>query len=179
MKVLVRQEKPEDRAAVSAVVARAFEDMAESDHQEHFLVERLRDSEAFLPALSLVAELENGRIAGYILLTKSEIVSAEKTIPVLALAPLAVLPDFQNQGIGTALITRAHEIAAHSGFGLSVLLGHPTYYPKFGYRKASDYGISFPFDAPDDCALVKALRPGALRGVSGVVRYPKAFFQEG
>ncbi len=179
MKILVRQEEPEDRAAVSAVVARAFEDMEESDHQEHFLVERLRDSEAFLPALSLVAELEDGRIAGYILLTKAEIVSAEKTFPVLALAPLAVLPEFQNQGIGTALITSAHEIAAQSGFGLSVLLGHKTYYPKFGYRKASDCGISFPFEAPDDCALVKALRPGALQGVSGVVRYPKAFFPEG
>lgn len=179
MKVIVRKEEPKDRAAVSAVVARAFEGMEESDHQEHFLVERLRDSDAFVPALSLVAELEDGRIAGYILLTKAEIVSAEKTFPVLALAPLAVLPEFQNQGIGTALITSAHEIASRSGFGLSVLLGHPTYYPRFGYKKASDCGIAFPFDAPDDCALVKELLPGALQGVSGVVRYPKAFVPEG
>ena len=84
------------------------------------------------------------------MLTKVEIVSTDNIITSLSVAPLAVLPEFQRQGIGGMLIREAHKIAASLGYGSAVLLGHKDYYPRFGYQKAINFGIGFPFDVPHD-----------------------------
>ena len=73
--------------------------------------------------------------------------------------------------------SKAHQKAAALGYGTAVLLGHPDYYPRFGYRKAMDFGIEFPFDVPPEFCMVLELRPHALRGISGTIRYPDAFFE--
>lgn len=99
-------------------------------------MERLRKSDAFIPELSLVAENEE-KIIGYILLSKVEIISDNKKITTLGLAPIAVLPEYQRKGIGKALITEAYKRAVQSGYTSTVLLGYKDYYPRFGYRKAS------------------------------------------
>ncbi len=174
--ILIRQETGQDFEEVREVVRRAFLGMEDSDHTEHELVDRLRRSAAFVPLLSLVA-VAGERIVGHILLTEVEI-GAEtggKSGRVLALAPLSVLPGFQRKGIGGALLREAHRRAAQAGYDGVVVLGHKDYYPRFGYVKASSFGIRFPFDAPDECCMALELREGGLEHVSGTVRYPDAF----
>lgn len=177
MIIKIRQEQNGDCHAVFDLIGAAFADVEESDHQEQFLVERLHKSNTFIPQLSLVAETDEKEIVGYILLTEVEIVKKDDVITSLSVAPLAVLPEFQRQGIGGMLLREAHKIAASLGYGTAVLLGHKDYYPRFGYRKAIDSGIEFPFDAPHEFCMIAELRPNAIDGLSGTVRYPDVFFE--
>ncbi len=171
----IRQEKKEDFETVFHLIQRAFENEQFTDHQEQFLVERLRDSEAFIPELSLVAEID-GKIAGYILLTKLKIIADDlKETESLALAPVAVLPEFQGKGIGGQLIRTAHERAKELGFHSVILLGHQHYYPRFGYEMTKKYGIKLPFDVPDENCMAIELSENALQHASGTVQYPKEF----
>ena len=158
----IRQETAEDTCQVLEVVRRAFLDMEESDHTEHLLVQALRLSDAFIPDLSLVAETGTGQIAGHILLTKALVVSRSGSHAALAVAPLSVLPGFQRKGIGGMLIREAHRRAADLGYGLSLLVGHKDYYPRFGYKRASSFGIEFPLEAPDECCMVAELQEDSL-----------------
>lgn len=174
MNAKIRQETQHDHEAVFELVKRAFENEVYSDHSEHFLVERLRQSEAFVPDLSMVAELD-GRVVGYILLTKIQIKNDEASFASLALAPVAVLPEYQGKGIGGQLIAEAHERARALGFQSVVLLGHQHYYPRFGYKRTSEYGIKLPFEAPEENCMVLELLEGGLNGVSGTVVYAKEF----
>lgn len=104
MNVKIRQEYNGDLTIIIDLIGSAFRNVRESDHKEQLLVERLHGSEKFIPQLSLVAETDNGRIVGYILLTEVEIVSANRAATSLAVTPLAVMPEFQNRGIGGMLI---------------------------------------------------------------------------
>lgn len=174
MNITIRQERQGDLPIILDLVEKAFENVEESDHQEQCLVRRFHDSDTFIPELSLVAVDGEGIIAGYILLTKVKIISENSTTVSLAVAPLAVHPAYQNNKIGGMLIEEAHRIARTMGYGSAVLLGHKDYYPRFGYRKAIDYGIEFPFDAPPECCMVVELLPDALNGVTGIVHYPES-----
>ncbi|MEQ8426119.1 MAG: N-acetyltransferase, partial [Cyclobacteriaceae bacterium] len=120
--LLIRKEEPADYPAVFDLVAKAFEREELSDHREQFLVERLRKSAAFIPELSMVAEHE-GKIVGYILLTKIIIENGSESYDSLALAPVAVLPEFHGRGVGGRLIIEAHKIASDLGHKSVVLLG--------------------------------------------------------
>lgn len=173
MNVQINTEKASDFKAVSLLIEKAFQNEEQSDHREHFLVERLRDTESFLPELSLVARMEN-EIVGYILLTRIKIGTHDS----LALAPVAVLPRFQSQGVGSQLIEYAHQQATKLGFGSVVVLGHKDYYPRFGYQQADGFGIAVPFDVPTEYVMVKELAPNGLKGVSGTVAYDDAFYEE-
>jgi len=175
MNIEIRKEEKEDFRTVFELIRLAFENEELSDHKEQFLVERLRNSDAFIPELSLVAEVDN-QIAGYILLTKINIEDKNKnTYTSLALAPVAVLPDFQGKGIGGKLIQAAHDKARALGFGSVVLLGHESYYPKFGYKLTKEFGIKLPLDVPEENCMAIELSQNALKNVSGVVQYPKEF----
>ncbi len=175
LKINIRKEEKNDFKAVFDLIRSAFEKEALSDHQEHFLVERLRNSEAFVPELSLVAEID-GKIAGYILLTKLKIIADDlKETESLALAPVAVLPEFQGKGIGGQLILAAHKKAKELGFHSIILLGHAHYYPRFGYEMTKKYGIYLPFDVPEENCMAIELSDSALQHASGTVRYPKEF----
>lgn len=112
---------------------------------------------------------------GHVLLSKVTIVSANGTHTVLSVAPLSVLPEFQRRGIGGMLLREAHQRASALGYGGVLLLGHEDYYPRFGYKKASAFGIKFPFDAPDACCMAMELKANGLNGISGTVHYPDAF----
>lgn len=174
MEIKIREEKLTDYNAVSELIGKAFEQLALSDHQEQFLVQRLRKSAAFVPDLSLVAEYEN-EIIGYILLTKIKIKKNKNEYQSLALAPVAVLPKYQKQGIGGMLIEKAHKIAKRLGHKSVVLLGHENYYPKFGYARADNFVIKLPFDVPKENCMVIELIENGLDGVNGTVEYPKEF----
>ena len=141
----IRQERPADYEAVYEVVKTAFATAEHSDGTEQDLVAALRHSPSFIPELSLVALLD-GKIVGHILFTKVTVGGRTE----LALAPLSVLPSCQRQGIGQALMAEGHCIAKRLGFDYSIVLGHPGYYPKAGYRPASLYGIKAPFEVPDE-----------------------------
>lgn len=177
MNIKIRQEKAGDLSVICDLIEKAFAGMKESDHREQYLVQRLHDEESFIPGLSLVAEADNDKVVGYILLTEIKIASDNNVVTSLAVAPLAVLPEYQRQGIGGMLLNEAHNRAAASGYESTILLGHADYYPRFGYRQASDFGILFPFDAPLECCLVCELKLGALNGISGMVHYPASFFE--
>lgn len=176
MAIILRQESSNDFEDVFGVIESAFKNEQYSDNKEQFLVEKLRSSEAFIPELSIVAE-DNGEIIGHILLTIIKIKNDEKAFESLALAPVSVKPVYQKRGIGGQLIKEAHRIAKAMGYKSVVLLGHETYYPKFGYELASKYDIKIPFDAPDENCMVIELIEDGLKGVNGTVEYAREFYE--
>ena len=167
--MIIRKEHPNESRTIVTLVKKAFERAEHADGNEHELVKALRNSDTYLPALSLVAETE-GIIAGHILFTRAFVGDAA----VLALAPLSVLPAYQRQGIGAALIQEGHRIAKELGYGYSVVLGNERYYPKFGYLPANTYGILPPFDVPPENFMACKLIDTAP-AISGVLQYAKEF----
>lgn len=172
--MIIRQEESCDFDSVFDLIEKAFKDEKFSDHKEQFLVERLRKSKAFIPELSIVAEIE-GKIVGHILVTKLKIKNTTSEFKSLALAPVSVLPEFQGKEIGSKLIIESHKKAKELGYKSIVLLGHEKYYPKFGYKQADKYGIELPFEVPkENCMVIELVKEG-LKGVNGIVEYPKEF----
>lgn len=169
VQVIIRQETYGDRGEVNGLIEEAFAGGEYSDGNEHNLVVALRNSEAFIPELSLVAE-EGGKILGHILFTKVEI---DREVA-LALAPLSVLPARQREGIGLALMKAGHEVAKDLGYGLSIVLGSRHYYPKGGYVQAAQYRIKAPFDVPEENYMALQLGEDTRR-VDGLVQYDEAF----
>lgn len=176
MNISIRQELETDHPAVFALTEEAFRTLEISDHTEQFLVGRLRQSPSFIPKLSLVACTAEGKIVGHILLTKIQIENELASHEALILAPVSVLPAYQNRGIGGQLIRAAHAKACELGFGAVVLVGHENYYPRFGYELCSKYGIRMPFDVPEINCMVAELIPGSLQQISGMVKFDPAFF---
>jgi putative acetyltransferase len=167
----IRPEAPGDRESIYRVNQEAF-----GREDESRLVEALRLSPAFVPELSLVA-VERPEVVGHILFTRLTVTGEGGTHEALALAPMAVLPAWQRKGIGSALVRRGLEDARKQGHRAVIVLGHPDYYPRFGFQPAQPLGIQSPFEAPVDAFLVLGLRPGALEGLRGRVEYPPEFFQ--
>ena len=165
----IRQENQKDYEEVYMIVKTAFEIAEHSDGNEQDLVVALRNSDRFIPELSLVAVKED-KIVGYILFTKIKIENHEE----IALAPLAVLPEYQKQGIGSMLIEQGHKIAKQLGYHYSIVLGSENYYPKFGYIPATQYGIQAPFDVANENFMAVKLND-ADTGIQGVVQYAKEF----
>lgn len=167
--ILIRPQQPADDAGVFAVNERAF-----GRPDEARLVEKLRQAPDAIPELSLVA-LVDGQVVGHILFSLVTLDTPRGLIPILSLAPLAVLPEYQNQGIGSALSRHGVAEARRLGYTIMVVLGHPNYYPRFGFTRSADYGIHCAYDVPEEAFMVLPLCPGALDGLLGVVRYPPVF----
>jgi len=165
----IRPETSADYAAVYALTQAAFADTEHGDGDEQELVERLRKSAGYIPALSLVAE-RDGQLLGHIMFTEISIGGHSG----LVLGPVSILPAFQKQGIGGALIEEGHRIAASLGFDLCVLVGHENYYPRFGYELIGEHGITFPIEAPPECMMVKCLTEEG-RAVKGAAVFPPEF----
>lgn len=165
----IRQEQTADYDSVYQIVKKAFESAEHCDGNEQDLVVALRKSKSFIPELSLVA-IEDGKMVGHILFTKASVNHME----VLALAPLSILPEYQNRGIGLSLIKEGHKIAAELGYKYSVVLGHSNYYPKAVYVPASQYGIQAPFEVEDESFMAVCLSAN-MDKLNGVIEYDKAF----
>lgn len=165
----IRLEQPSDSDAIFKVNEQAF-----GQDGEARLVNALRSDGAFNPALSLVAVFGD-RIIGHILFPPITIVSETAETAGLALAPLAVHQDFQCRGIGTALIEEGLRQCRRLGHRIVVVVGHPTYYPRFGFTTARDLGIHVAFPCPDKAFMVLPLTHRALEGIHGTVRFPPAF----
>lgn len=167
--IKIRQENKADHKEVFELVEKAFATALHKDGTEQFLVEKLRKSEAFIPQLSLVAIIDE-KIVGYILFTKVKVGETTQ----LGLAPLAVLPEYQNMGVGSALIQEGHRIGKMLGYEYSILIGHETYYPRFGYVQAKTYGITASFEVNDENFMAYPLSD-TQKKLDGELIYPKEF----
>lgn len=174
----IRQETPADRDAVSTLIQEAYRQVAYSDKKEQLMVDRLRNSSAFIPQLSLIAQADTGELVGHILLTKLHIQNGHQRLPGLALAPLSIPPAFQSQGIGSQLIRASHAIAKDLGYTYCIVLGHATYYPKFSYERLSQYPIELPIQIADENSMITALTENGLVGVRGKVVHAHEFFSQ-
>lgn len=168
--ISIRPERLADYDEIDVVVESAFAGAEHTDGDEHRLVRRLRESAEYIPELSLVAADGDGRVLGFLMMSEIT-VGAGKAV---ALAPLAVRPDCQRRGIGSRLIAAAHEAARELGYGVSVVLGEPAYYSRFGYVTARPAGIRAPFEVDDKYFMYCKLDAGA-DVPAGVVRYSEAF----
>ena len=174
IEIIVRQEVPRDYKETEDVVKKAFEHAEHAGHTEHILVSRLRKGDAFIKELSLVATA-NGKIIGHILFTRLEIIDGNKVYPSLGLAPLSVLPEYQRTGVGKLLMEEGLKRCTDLGYTSVILLGHPTYYPRFGFKKASEFQIKASFPAPDEAFMAIELVPGSLSKAQGTVKFPEEF----
>ena len=164
----VRAETPADHDAIAALTRKAF-----NGEQEVQLIERLR---ATCPSrIALVAE-QHGSIVGYILFSAATLNSAPNT-KLMALAPMAVSQVLQHQGIGSALVRAGLEQCYRQGIAAVAVLGHPAYYPRFGFEPASRYQITSPWPVPDAAYMVLPLHADELKQKSGTVCYHSAFDQ--
>jgi putative acetyltransferase len=166
--VRVRQENQSDADAIAVVNKSAFGGEAEAQ-----LVVAVRQSKSFIPELSLVAEVGE-RMAGHILLFRAHLDQQGRQAEILALAPMSVVPSQSHRGIGSALLETATAKAASLGYRAIVVIGHPNYYRRFDFQKASVWGIHCALSVPEDSITAKELLPGGLDG-GGMLRYPPEF----
>lgn len=164
--MLIRAEKERDRDTVFNVNGSAFETPAEAT-----LVDVLR--EQVQPIVSLVAE-DIGNVVGHIMFSPV-LLSGYPDLKVMGLAPMAVAPEYQRKGIGSALVRSGLEQCRQLGFVAVVVLGHPEYYPRFGFSPASRFGIDSDYDVPEGVFMALELEPESLRGKNGRVKYNAAF----
>ena len=170
--MIIRTENKSDYSKVFKVNYEAFRNRED----EPKLVEKIRDSEQFISELSIVAE-ENNEILGHILLSKAEVIEEDVNHEVIVLAPIAVKPELQNMGIGSKLIQEGLERCKNLGYGLVLLIGHPTYYPKFGFKPARQYGLELKqFNVTDEVFMVCEVIEGELGKIKGELKYPETFF---
>jgi putative acetyltransferase len=164
----IRREYPEDIAAIRAVNEAAFEESAEAD-----IVDALRDACADL--LSLVAE-SDGEIVGHILFSPVTIDDESQSKQGMGLAPMAVIPNHQRQGIGSKLVEAGLEMLREQGCPFVIVLGHPEFYPRFGFVPASRQGLRCQWEGiPDAAFMVLVLNEDTMAGVTGVARYRDEF----
>lgn len=165
--MIIRPEKPEDIAAIHQVVEAAFGQPAEAD-----LVDKLRANGKAI--VSLVAEAE-GQIAGHILFSEVTLATNPQAVRVIGLAPLAVAPAFQKQSVGSLLSRAGLAACQAAGYEAAIVLGHPEYYPRFGFAPASRFGIHSEYNVRDEVFMAMELRASALAGCSGLAKYQPEF----
>ncbi len=166
--VEVRTEQPKDIDAVRLVNDKAFGQRAEG-----LIVDKLRKS--CQEILSLVA-ISDIKVVGHILFSPATLEKQGKVIEGMGLAPMAVLPEFQNQGIGTQLVNEGLGILKSTACPFVIVLGHENYYPRFGFQRASKYGLKSQWEGiPDEVFMAMILDESKMKGVSGVVRYRDEF----
>jgi putative acetyltransferase len=163
----IREEVASDIGKIWKVNTDAFETEAEAN-----LVNALRKSGC--PYLSLVAETEN-EVVGYILFTPVELSGSENKLKIMGLAPMAVLSKYQNKGIGSKLVRTGLQHCQSLGYDAVVVLGHPNYYPKFGFVPSVKYGIKSEYEVPDEVFMILELTPGSLKNHEGIIKYHEAF----
>lgn len=172
--ITIRSERQEDFSAIYEINKQVFKGEIEPR-----LVEKIRRSNNFIPELSLVA-LKDDKIVGHILFSKVKLICEKEEKEILTLAPLAVLPEFQKQGIGSFLVKEGLKICRNLNHNIVIVVGRPDYYPRFGFIQARTKGldISFKIPVPDEAFMVYELEKGFLDKIKGVVKLPSYFEEE-
>jgi len=170
MNIHLRLETPADYYVVENLTREAFWAFWEPNRKicdEHLLVHRLRSAPSFVPELNFVAELD-GKIVGHIIYTKSKVVDdAGQEYETLTFGPLSVLPEHQSKGIGQMLMRRSFEDAKRLGYRAVLIFGYPDYYPRVGFRRAAEFGITTADGHNFDPFMAYPLYGGALDGIRG------------
>jgi len=167
--VSIRRETSKDINSIRNVNEQAFGQAAEAT-----IVDRLRNRNAL--TLSLVATKDN-QVGGHIALTKVTIESEDSSFEAITLAPMAVLPAYQRKGIGSQLVNAGLEECRRLGQEIVVVLGHPDYYPRFGFIPAKQKGIKCEFEVPDEAWMILELTEGILAGRTGTVEFQPEFLE--
>ena len=165
--MVVRTERTQDHESVRRINELAFEQPNEAD-----LVDALRANAR--PYISLVAVVDE-QVVGHIFFSPVFVESENSVFTAMGLAPMAVLPECQNQGIGSRLVREGLKECQRLGHSIVVVLGHANYYPRFGFTPASLKGLRSEYDVPDEVFMVTELVPGALEGRRGLVKYHAEF----
>ena len=165
--LIIRQEMPEDVATIRHVNEEAFGQKEEAE-----IIEKLRNRGVL--TISLIAVQDN-EIVGHVSFSPVKVESEHSSFGAIALAPMAVLPAYQRKGIGSRLVHAGLEECRHLGHEIIVVLGHPNYYPRFGFIPAKSKGIDCEFQVPDEAWMILELREGALAGRRGKVRFQPEF----
>ncbi len=162
----IRAERAKDQASVHRVNLSTFDTPAEAE-----LVDAFRQQAQ--PFISLVAE-NTREIVGHIMFSPVTL-STDPELPMMGLAPMAVAPKHQCQGIGSALVCAGLERCKEMAFSAVVVLGHPQYYPRFGFSRAARFGLRCEYDVPEEVFMAMELESGSHDGRAGMVRYHAAF----
>lgn len=170
MNITIRPEQINDYDSIKRINDEAF-----GQKNEGLLVNALRKTSEYIPSLSLVAE-SYSKIIGHILFYPVDIKTEKGNYNVLSLAPMAVLPSYQKKGIGSSLIEKGIEKCKVTDFDVVIVVGHPTYYPRFGFKPASNWNIKLPFDAPDEAFMALELKENTIYKYAGIVIFPKEYF---
>ena len=169
MTFILRTETPPDHAAVRRVHEGAFATAAEAK-----LTDLLRMSNSFVPELSIVAEID-GELVGHVILTHATIEGRPDVTDFLVLGPIGVLPEKQKMGVGSALMNDALQRASSAGFRAVALIGHPTYYSRFGFLPGARFGLRSTYDVPEDVFMVCPLIENGLDAIRGTLLFPAEF----
>ncbi len=162
--ITIREERSSDLKTINEI-----NDLAFGQPQEALVINKIRASGAEI--LSLVAEIDD-RVVGHIFFSPAEIEYNDEKIVGMGLAPMAVLPEFQKKGIGKALINESLNILNKKQTAFIIVLGHPAYYPKFGFERASKYGIKCQWqDVPDEAFMIMILNHDKMANVTGTAKY--------
>lgn len=159
---------------VAVLIREAFTPTDFGYGSEAELVKKIRLSKEYVPRLELVA-LEKEQIVGYGLLSEVQIINNKQNLTGLVLAPLAIDPNYQKQGIGKQLMYELEAWAKQLGYPFISILGHPTYYSQFGYLPAQNYQVTAPFEVPAEAFMLKVLTSDCLKNIRGTLQYSSAF----
>jgi putative acetyltransferase len=162
-----RSERLGDEPAIRHVNEQAFAGPDEAN-----MVDSLRKRDAFI--LSMVAT-DNDQVVAHVLFTEAIVTEADSQFKALGLGPMAVLPSYQRRGIGSELLRSGLAECRQLGYDAVVVIGHPEYYPKFGFVPAKLRGLRCEFNVPDDAFMVLELKENALAGLTGLVKYQPEF----
>ncbi|GAK47285.1 acetyltransferase [Secundilactobacillus oryzae JCM 18671] len=176
MEISVDTIQPEHFESAKQVVKAAFDGAKYTDHDEHNLIGRVRSSENYRSNFEVVALDDDGQVIGYGMLTPVAVKMNGHKTTILALAPLAVHPDYQSQGVGSRIIDELESRATIERYPAISILGDPSYYSRFGYVAADNFNIlsTLPVELLNN--MIKPLWDGALANVAGKIYYPSAFF---
>ena len=182
MGITVRLEEERDRRRVEEITRLAFSYPGRIERgqigcpYEHWMVHELRKRDGILP-LSLVAELD-GLLAGHVICSEAMVKTRDKALPVLNFGPISVLPEHQRKGVGAALIKAMIEKAGRMGYGAILFFGRPEYYPQFGFREASEYGVTDSEGCNYPAFMGMELIPGYLAEVRGGKYYESDIYND-
>ena len=167
--MIIRQERPDDYAEVYELVKKAF--ATSTNEGEWDYLNEVREKDTFIPELSLVAENDDGKLVGQIVLYKTHIKTPERVYTELLLSPISVHPDFFGRGIARTMMNEAFEIAKSLGFTAVFLCGEPDFYHRFGFKPTYEYGIFHIADKTKKAEWCMALEliPASLSGKGGTI----------
>ena len=168
--MIIRKETEKEFNQIYDLVKVAFQTAKVSNGKEQDFATELRGSGNYIPELALVAE-EDGKLIGHIMLTKTYITTGDSKFEALLIAPISVLLEYRNKGVGSELINESFRLAKKLGYTVVVLVGDPAYYHRFGFRSAVNFGIKHTPEIPDEYVMACELVPNVLNGFSGKIDF--------